>query len=369
MLDKKISADHIHYPALDGLRGIAIVLVILYHNFDFVWLFRIGWIGVDLFFVLSGFLITGILLKEKEGANYPGNFYMRRVLRIFPIYYLIFILFVFVLPGIVTYPVDIGFVRSNQGWFWFFLQNWLVIFTHQINNGFLDHFWSLGLEEQFYLLWPWIIFLLKSPQRIIRFLIIVLTGLLLLRLAVWAIQIKDLNYIALFRFTRIDALCVGGILAVFRFQGHKTLRPFDKKLLLAFFIVVLIILPLIKLMLNWKLPYEACCLFPLFAVFFGMVLQASFNVHGILFKALNNILLKSLGKISYGLYLFHYPVYRLLSPNVEKWFDQSAPISNLLGATLSAAAAIVLAVISYYCIEVHFLKLKRFFPSSGNIKS
>src|SRR5258706_16445945 len=89
-----------HYPALTGLRGIAILLVVLSHNFKFISFLNYGWLGVDLFFVLSGFLITDILLNTKNNRNYYKNFYARMVLRIFPVYYLSFLLFLILLPSI-----------------------------------------------------------------------------------------------------------------------------------------------------------------------------------------------------------------------------------------------------------------------------
>src|ERR1035438_7123978 len=87
-----------YFPALDGLRGLAILMIILYHNFDFLSFTYPTWSGVDLFFVLSGFLITGILIKKRNSAHFLFNFYARRVLRIFPIYFLSLIIFLFILP-------------------------------------------------------------------------------------------------------------------------------------------------------------------------------------------------------------------------------------------------------------------------------
>src|SRR5436190_6342563 len=89
-----------HYPALDGLRGIAILLVVLLHNFGFMNYFFFGWLGVDLFFVLSGFLITNILLNTLGEPNFLKNFYLRRILRIFPLYYLILIICLFIIAAL-----------------------------------------------------------------------------------------------------------------------------------------------------------------------------------------------------------------------------------------------------------------------------
>src|SRR5512144_2577839 len=97
---KPTTSTRSYYPALDGLRGIAIILVICCHNFDFIPYLRFGWIGVDLFFVLSGFLITDILLQTRDDKNYLQNFYLRRILRIFPLYYGVLLLFFALAPAL-----------------------------------------------------------------------------------------------------------------------------------------------------------------------------------------------------------------------------------------------------------------------------
>src|SRR3979409_1142111 len=102
-----------YYPVLDGIRGFAILLVVFYHNFGFINYFFFGWLGVDLFFVLSGFLITDILLKTLTNKNYLTNFYMRRILRIFPLYYLSLILFLIILPKL-NLRFDVKYYSDNQ---------------------------------------------------------------------------------------------------------------------------------------------------------------------------------------------------------------------------------------------------------------
>src|SRR4030095_2778309 len=145
-----------YYPALDGLRGLAILLVILYHNFSFINHFFFAWLGVDLFFVLSGYLITSILLNSVNSPHYLKNFYAKRVLRVFPLYYLSLIIFLIIFPLLGIYKSELKYYVDNQLWFWFYLQNWLLSFNFPTTGNFLNHFWSLGVEEQFYLAWPFI---------------------------------------------------------------------------------------------------------------------------------------------------------------------------------------------------------------------
>src|SRR3954465_15445966 len=114
-----------HFPALDGLRGVACLLVVCYHNFPVLhgYLF-FGWLAMDIFFVLSGFLITDILLNTFGEKNYLKNFYARRILRVFPLYYTSLIFFLLVLPLFRNLPVQIDYFVHNQAWFWTFFQNW-----------------------------------------------------------------------------------------------------------------------------------------------------------------------------------------------------------------------------------------------------
>src|SRR5438552_4949494 len=112
------TADRPHYPSLDGLRGLAILLVLIYHNFEYTNYFFFGWLGVDLFFVLSGFLITEILLQKRNGRRYLREFYTRRTLRIFPIYYLTLIIFLVLVPSLGINIPGLSYFLQNQVWLW-----------------------------------------------------------------------------------------------------------------------------------------------------------------------------------------------------------------------------------------------------------
>src|SRR5207249_4391562 len=148
---------------LDAVRGVAILLVI-FHNESGLFpslhlerLFANGWMGVDLFFVLSGFLITGILVDTKQSAGYFTNFYARRCLRIWPLYYsLIFFMFL-VVPFLRPSEAHTVFDRSSPWWAYpLFLQNFLIPIP-SMGTGPLAVTWSLAIEEQFYLVWPWVV--------------------------------------------------------------------------------------------------------------------------------------------------------------------------------------------------------------------
>ena len=351
-----------YYPALDGLRGLAILMIIMYHNFDFLPLSQTGWIGLDLFFVLSGFLITGILLQKKNSSHFLRNFYARRILRIFPIYYLSFIIFLLILPKIISYPFDLNYFLAYQHWFWLEIQNWLFILKPKGNNNFLNHFWSLALEEQFYLICPWVVLFIRKIQNLISFLLGMLLLLLILRLAIWSFRLENVSYVNIYAFTRIDGLCVGSLLAIFRHQGNFELKTINRVLGLIFFLLVFIVIPLFKVFFHARLPYLACCLFPTIALFWGFVVWSSIPRENLIFRVFSNRLLIFFGKISYGLYIFHWPINRLIKLRFEMGPDQLYHVgTTLFLAVISTAIAIVMSIISYYTYERYFLGLKRYF--------
>jgi len=168
-------------PVLDGVRGLAILMVMLHHftpdhGAGILSVLHLGWVGVDLFFVLSGFLITGILFDAKGSANYFQNFYARRGLRIFPLYYGILLLILFALPLLqwldVIHVPGLDQVRVWQPWLWLHSSNLLLAWKGQwmLDSGVIrmNHFWSLAVEEHFYLVWPVVVALFdrKSLMKI-----------------------------------------------------------------------------------------------------------------------------------------------------------------------------------------------------------
>src|SRR5215831_7054734 len=168
-----------HLAALDGFRGLAILLVIAYHYLPFA---GAGWCGVDLFFVLSGFLITWKLVQSIDNKNYFSNFYLRRVLRIVPLY-LVMLVIVFVLiptafPGMVTnaYKELIG----QQGSYWTFTQNWYDAKHGWPTHIIIIHFWSLATEMQFHLFWPFMVKIFRN--RIMAFFVVLLVFIVLANL-------------------------------------------------------------------------------------------------------------------------------------------------------------------------------------------
>ncbi len=168
-------------PALDGVRGLAVLMVLLDHFVGdmlpptnsvervIVYVTAYGAYGVDLFFVLSGFLITGILYDARDKTSYFRNFYMRRFLRIFPLYYGVLALLFFVAPLIpLLQGATLDYLVERQAWAWLYGVNIYTAIRGEWALSFINHFWSLSVEEQFYLFWPLVVYLLaRRPQALI----------------------------------------------------------------------------------------------------------------------------------------------------------------------------------------------------------
>ncbi|MBI5858469.1 MAG: acyltransferase [Sphingobacteriales bacterium] len=352
-----------YFPALDGLRGLAILLVVIYHNFGFIEkYFFFGWLGVDLFFVLSGFLITNILLKELGSKNYLKNFYVRRILRIFPLYYLCLILFLILLPQLNT-SLDLKYYTDNQGWIWAYLQNWLYIFKPPADTSTLNHLWSLAVEEQFYLLWPLVILLLKRPKYLFVFISLLLMTVLGLRLWIWMHHLSDFSYYNLYTFTRIDGICIGSMVALLQRIHPGFLKKYTSAIVL-FFAALNFAFFFVNRFYQFSFPYLALAGYTTFAMIFGLLVNEAVARETKLINLIFNIpLLKFFGRISYGFYMFHWPVYLLLSPVLFSWIQQfsSGWITHFSVSVIGTLAAVLLSWLSFNYYEKHFLKLKNRF--------
>jgi len=348
-----------HYPALDGLRGLAILLIVVYHNFGFINYFFFGWLGVDLFFVLSGFLITDILLKTLTNKNYLTNFYVRRILRIFPLYYLCLILFLIILPKL-NLPFDVKYYTDNQVWLWTYLQNWLYIFKNPDQTNTLNHLWSLAVEEQFYLLWPLAILLIRKPVYLLAFISLLLVAVLGLRLWIWTNHIADLAYFNLYTFTRIDGICIGCMVALLQRININFLKKYTLAIVL-FFAGINFTFYFINRRYHFSFPYLALVGYTTFAMMFGLLVNEAVTKGTKLVNFIFNIpVLKFFGRISYGFYIFHWPIYLLLGPYLFPWVSKhiNGISSQFVVSVLATGVAIVVSWISYHYYERYFLKLK-----------
>lgn len=335
-----------HVPALDGLRGIAILMVIACHAFAmpngaslqskiFYWFGVLGY-GVTLFFVLSGFLITRILLAAKNGTHYFKSFYARRALRIFPLYYFA-ITFVVVL-----------YKRTFGDWLGYatYLQD---IAPTALLVAPLAHFWSLAVEEQFYLIWPLVVFQV-SPKSLFRLSICIVIASLASRI-IFVMTTQDTRGISWFPLNNFDALALGAILAI-KEPDIPALRALFKAM------VCLGLIGLIT-MIHGGLDssFQQCIGRGSAAILFAGVIGLA-KPKG----WLANRFLMTIGKYSYGMYVWHYPI--CCSLYREKLESRSV-FQTLEIFLLILGGSFVAALISWYLLESRFLALKKFFPMGG----
>jgi len=353
-----------HIIALDGLRGLAILMVILFHfTKTFIPFFRLGWAGVDLFFVLSGFLITGILIDTRNKSSYFKNFISRRALRIFPLYYFaIFILFSLVWFSKKDYiQTYLGGSYFLENWIWYvgYSLNWLIIKESSwLPVEMFNHFWSLAIEEQFYFVWPMFVWLagIKSLVRICIFLII---GSLILR--IYIIYNSGVASIVPYvnTFCRLDALAMGALIAsqVRNQNGLAMIRKYSLQVFIFSSLALLALVLFIHSMSNLH-PLMITLGFSLNVLLFGSLLVLTMCGYPIVKSLMENTIMVFFGKYSYSLYIFHVPVYYLLSRNI---LHGDSMLINILLALTSFIISILISLLTMKTIEMPFLKLKHFF--------
>jgi peptidoglycan/LPS O-acetylase OafA/YrhL len=387
-----------HYvPALDGVRGLAILVVMFCH---FVWIvveqspapdrvsrlivemMKTGRYGVDLFFVLSGYLITGILYDAKHDKHYFRNFYARRTLRIFPLYYTVLLIMFVLLPLLGVHwnsPGEQQVVR-NQGWLWTYMGNMKNAFGgpeffHQ-DRLWMGHFWSLAIEEQFYLVWPTVILFL-SRNKAMRLCLGMMIAAPVIRMVLFAALTghgpegrAGLDAALYFSFSKLDTLALGAFLALAA-RGPQRLAVYAKAAPLTLAGTALLLAPLIVLKFDKTsmlggasetIKLSVICLFS------GslLVLAARSEGRGLAGAFFTNPFMRFLGKYSYGIYIFH----ELLAPLFNGPLGIARLMPRLGGSWYLAMAvhfvlaftiAIGVALVSWNVLEKHMLKLKRFF--------
>jgi len=353
-----------YYPALDGMRGLAILLVVIFHNFNFIYVSNFGWLGVDLFFVLSGYLITDILLNTYNTPNYLRNFYAKRVLRIIPLYYTSLIILLLILPPILLKPETFNYYTTNQIWLWTFLQNWLYILKQPTGEGIMLHYWSLAVEEQFYLLWPVAVIWLKRPSLLLIFISALLVLVLALRLYVFVTGLETISYFNLYTFSRIDGICIGCMVALIQRINFNFLSRYMAWIVIGFALLNFLF-DFINRFYHFSFPFLALIGYTTFGMIFGMLVHECVRAKSQWISLIfSNPILRFFGRVSFGLYIFHWPIYLLLQPIIYAWWQNNfGRFSMLMSSLIPTLAAIVLSVLSYYYFESRFLKLKaRFEP-------
>lgn len=378
-----------HVPELDGIRGVSILLVMGLHficsqitvpqNRIEYFAARItgyGAWGVDAFFVLSGFLITGILWDSRGSEHYFRTFYMRRTLRIFPLYYATLAFLVLVPAGFFRdFAPRILEVREVQGWLWFYLTNVYVAIQGDFAIPYVSHFWTLAVEEHFYLFWP---FVVGALPRVTVMRVCVFAAALAVLLRIFChYAAPNPMYAHVLTPCRLDALTLGSWFALAA-RGPGGIDALAQKARVGAIVGGLAVIVLSA----WKSAVGSAdgVVLPLrelfLAVFFGfvMVLASSSAGPSALRALLRTRVLRLLGKYSYGLYVFHGIIaYAFASAGGLAFFERlvgSSTLAVFVQAAVGAILSIAIAVASYELFEVRFLRLKDLFPTrSKNVAS
>jgi len=363
MSDRKV-----YFPNLNGLRSIAAVMVIIHHiellksvlGLENYWssvpfIAIMGKLGVVLFFVLSGFLITYLLLEEerKYASLDIVAFYMRRVLRIWPLYFVIVILALFVLPyiGLFEFPgIGRDLIHTH-------LLPKIVLFVLFLPNLLLSafgivpyaaHTWSIGTEEQFYLIWP-VLLLIFRKQKLVMLIFVIIAYLAILKLLFtpltdW-IPFRPMvqGYWVLFN---IDCMAIGGIYAFLLFHKSRVLQILMNRYLF-YMALVLAVLMIFNGVIFKHLHSE------IYAVLFGLLIL-NFAANDRIGISLENKPLKMLGDISYGLYMYH-PITAVFSIQVAAMLGIG---TNWFIYPITVGLTIAVAWTSYTYFERWFLRHK-----------
>jgi peptidoglycan/LPS O-acetylase OafA/YrhL len=377
-------ASKIFFPNLNGLRFIAAFLVIIHHleqNKLFFgaksWFKEIhciklmGELGVTLFFVLSGFLITYLLLAEKELFNTIDikKFYIRRMLRIWPLYYLVIIMGLFALPHISFFNIP-EFTEQVHHRFGIKIVLYFLLLPNLVNNlyaymPYIAQAWSIGIEEQFYYIWPWMV---RHTNHYLRTLILIVIGMvgITIGLSFFADKGADLSQASMetkiltllynfFFHLRIGCMAIGGIGAYYLYYLKiNVLRPIFKpitQILVTLSVLIMAVIGIEVPVINHE-----------FYSLFFIIIILNFAANPDCLVSLENKTLDYLGKISYSLYMWHgvaiviaLHITQLINPKIDNFS------SNAVYYGIAMLLSVVFAMISYEYFETKFLKFKHLF--------
>jgi len=363
----------VFFPNLDGLRFFCFLSVFFFHSFGSskvdlhgyalyrvvkLFLFKNGVLGVNFFFVLSGFLITYLLLLEKEnfGSIKVLNFYKRRILRIWPLFYFCVIFGFFIFPQIKIMFGETPDEPARLGFYLTFLSNFDIVYNSSPDSSVLAILWSVSIEEQFYLIWPLIILLI--PKRwLLQALATLILASFLYRLANADSYLK----MTLHTFSCISDLIVGGLFAYMALYNNRFvewIRKAPKITWIGLYLAVIIVYLFTRQLFqqdHFLYAIERLII----SIIFGFVIIEQCYADNSLFKMSNFPIISRLGTYTFGLYCLH-PIAGLIANKGLSMLGLNSNIYQImfLETAVSLSLAILLAYVSYRFFESPFLRLK-----------
>lgn len=315
--------------------------------------------GVDLFFVLSGYLITGILMDARGNERYYRAFYARRIVRLVPALTALLVVLLYVLPHTpVVAPADAAMLNDRQLWYWLYATN--VGVTLQGFGAFAlgtGHLWSLAVEEQFYLVWPFVIARCARPAVVMRVAAAIIVAASIARVVghLMGFSAEGMYVLPMFR---ADTLAWGALVAAA--QRDDGARAVLRRSLPALAVTGAAVLALVgarlRFEMEWASPSMQIVGYPALSMLCAGVVGMASQGWG---SVLRQPVLRFFGKISYALYLWHVPVIALLQRS------RAATLSVWEFAAVALAASLVPTMLSWWIVEKPVLRLKRFVPMAG----
>lgn len=342
--------SEVYLPGLNGIRAIAAIAVIFSHigiglqayGMKSFGEYALADYGVTFFFGLSGFLITYLLMKEKDKLKDISikKFYIRRILRIWPLYYFALVITILIL----------GLKANEISWMYFAMMP-NIAYISGMKMKLLGHYWSVGVEEQFYLFWPWFVKIIKKPLLIISlFAVLFFVSKIIVNL--YAPQSSVMSFL---HKTRFDCLALGGIAATLLLKRNALFLMICKSKIaeIASWVVILLI-ALGKFHILSVLNHEVATI-----VILVIIINQVDNSKKLI--SLENKVFDYLGKISYGLYIYN-PLVIYLVSLVLKNYHSSNHFLNLIAIyVVNIFFIIVVSHLSYFYFEKQFLKFKEKF--------
>lgn len=355
-----------YYLGLDGLRAIAALIVVLFHLNAKIFFF--GWIGVDLFFVLSGFLITNLIVQNLNSHNFIKNFYIRRSLRIFPLYF------------IVTVPILLFLLILNKTNIFEFLS--YITYTqnfYEVNSRsylpLLGHTWSLAIEEQFYLFYPFIFLIFKFDRNRIRTLFSLILISVVFRF-IFSFQGYSVYWQSTLLFSRMDSLLIGGLLVLlveyYNFSRQRLNQIFNVIIILSTISLIFLYIYIgdyslinsIKSFGNYGLEtshlshLKFTLLSFIFVSIIGKISYSTSDKSQKVILVLENQTFKYLGKISYGIYFYHWVILSIYI-YLKKSKYLNTDIHFIWDYVIVISLTIIMSHYSFKYLESYFLRFKK----------